>query len=216
MTATTNSTTSSTDYIRSLDTNDPNDVDAILEVTNTDRDAAISVVKNNADTIFTWDYEKGRSAPTGEAVREVETLDVGRRDRPRLVDQCRIRSAGCGYGDCWARFSFGLSTEPPRSQAARSRIGATRSSTNSVCSRWSGNSASSCTANRVRWWRPPRSSKPFLGSTPNTTHRPRSWTKLAMSKSSPNTSTPRSRTATRSTLTFNICSMMSSMTPGGT
>ena len=59
MTATTNSTTSSTDYIRSLDTNDPNDVDAILEVTNTDRDAAISVVKNNADTIFTWDYEKG-------------------------------------------------------------------------------------------------------------------------------------------------------------
>ena len=55
MTATTNST----DFIRSLDPDDPNNVDAILAVTNTDRDAAITVVKNNADTIFTWDYEKG-------------------------------------------------------------------------------------------------------------------------------------------------------------
>ena len=43
MTATTNST----DYIRSLDTNDPNDVDAILEVTNTDRDDAFAF-----DTVY--------------------------------------------------------------------------------------------------------------------------------------------------------------------
>ena len=53
MTATTNST----EFIRSLDPDDPNNVDAILQVTNTDRDAVISAVKNNADTIFTWDYE---------------------------------------------------------------------------------------------------------------------------------------------------------------
>ena len=52
-------TPSSTDYIRSLDQNDPNDVDMILQVTNTDRDATIAVVENNADTVFTWDYEKG-------------------------------------------------------------------------------------------------------------------------------------------------------------
>ena len=52
-------TTSSTDYIRSLSTDDPNNVDTILEVTNTDRDAVITAVQNNADTIFTWDYEKG-------------------------------------------------------------------------------------------------------------------------------------------------------------
>ncbi len=38
---------------------DIDDLEAILSVTNTDKDAAISVVENNADAIFTWDYEKG-------------------------------------------------------------------------------------------------------------------------------------------------------------
>ena len=50
---------SSTEYIRSLDANDPNNVDKILQASNTDQEASIAVVKNNADTIFTWDYEKG-------------------------------------------------------------------------------------------------------------------------------------------------------------
>ncbi|MGB6058774.1 MAG: ferritin-like domain-containing protein [Microthrixaceae bacterium] len=38
---------------------DIDDLEAILSVTNTDRDSAISVVENHADAIFTWDYEKG-------------------------------------------------------------------------------------------------------------------------------------------------------------
>ena len=38
---------------------DVNDVDAIFEVTNTDRDEVVRHVQNNADTLFTWDYEKG-------------------------------------------------------------------------------------------------------------------------------------------------------------
>src|SRR2546423_922972 len=38
---------------------DINDLEAILSVTNTDRDAVISTVKSEFDTIFTWDYEKG-------------------------------------------------------------------------------------------------------------------------------------------------------------
>ena len=42
-----------------IDRDDANDVDAILAMTNTDVDAAITTVTNNADTIFTWDYEKG-------------------------------------------------------------------------------------------------------------------------------------------------------------
>ena len=37
-----------------------NDLEAILAVTNTDVDEAIHAVKDNADAIFTWDYEKGR------------------------------------------------------------------------------------------------------------------------------------------------------------
>src|SRR4051812_43036332 len=36
-----------------------NDLEAILAVTNTDRDEVIHAVADNADAIFTWDYEKG-------------------------------------------------------------------------------------------------------------------------------------------------------------
>src|SRR4029453_6905594 len=36
-----------------------NDLEAILAITNTDVDEAIHTVKDNADAIFTWDYEKG-------------------------------------------------------------------------------------------------------------------------------------------------------------
>jgi hypothetical protein len=38
-----------------------NDVDAVMEIarTNTDRDAVIHAVRDNADAIFTWDYTKG-------------------------------------------------------------------------------------------------------------------------------------------------------------
>src|SRR5512139_232439 len=38
---------------------DINDLEAILSVTNTDVDALVHSVKDNADAIFTWDYEKG-------------------------------------------------------------------------------------------------------------------------------------------------------------
>jgi hypothetical protein len=36
-----------------------NDLEAILSVSNTDVDKAIHAVQDNADAIFTWDYEKG-------------------------------------------------------------------------------------------------------------------------------------------------------------
>jgi hypothetical protein len=38
---------------------DINDLEAILSVSNTDVDEAIHAVKDNAEAIFTWDYEKG-------------------------------------------------------------------------------------------------------------------------------------------------------------
>ena len=38
---------------------DINDLEAILSVSNTDVDEAIHTVEDNADAIFTWDYEKG-------------------------------------------------------------------------------------------------------------------------------------------------------------
>ena len=36
-----------------------NDLDAILAMTNTERDEALHAVRDNADAIFTWDYSKG-------------------------------------------------------------------------------------------------------------------------------------------------------------
>jgi len=36
---------------------DINDLEAILGITNTDVDATIHAVKDNAEAIFTWDYE---------------------------------------------------------------------------------------------------------------------------------------------------------------
>jgi hypothetical protein len=38
------------------------DLDAILAITNTEVDEALHVVKDNADAIFTWDYERTRPA----------------------------------------------------------------------------------------------------------------------------------------------------------
>jgi hypothetical protein len=38
---------------------DVNDLDAILAITNTEVDAVVRAVKDNADALFTWDYEKG-------------------------------------------------------------------------------------------------------------------------------------------------------------
>jgi hypothetical protein len=38
---------------------DVNDLEAILSVSNTDRDATVSHVEQHCDVIFTWDYDKG-------------------------------------------------------------------------------------------------------------------------------------------------------------
>jgi hypothetical protein len=38
---------------------DANDIEAILELTNTDMESTIRHVENHADTLFTWDYNKG-------------------------------------------------------------------------------------------------------------------------------------------------------------
>src|SRR5256885_15723658 len=38
------------------------DLEAILAITNTDVDAVSHAVKDNADAIFTWDYERTRPA----------------------------------------------------------------------------------------------------------------------------------------------------------
>ena len=70
-----------------LDRAEVDDLDAILAISNTDRDEVIHVVDDNADAIFTWDYEKGARPPLAQALREGQALAVERRDRPGLVDR---------------------------------------------------------------------------------------------------------------------------------
>ena len=50
---------SATDQSATTDEVRANDLEAILATVNTDRDEAIHAVRDNADAIFTWDYNKG-------------------------------------------------------------------------------------------------------------------------------------------------------------
>ena len=45
-----------------IDRDELNDIEAILAISNTDVDEVVHVVKNNADSIFTWDYSLARPA----------------------------------------------------------------------------------------------------------------------------------------------------------
>src|SRR4249920_911072 len=52
---------------------DVNDLEAIMAISNTDVDEAIHAVKDNADAIFTWDYEKGRRPALNKLYEKAKT-----------------------------------------------------------------------------------------------------------------------------------------------
>jgi hypothetical protein len=52
---------------------DVNDLEAILSITNTDVDEAVHAVKDNADAIFTWDYEKGARPALNKLYEKAKT-----------------------------------------------------------------------------------------------------------------------------------------------
>src|SRR5947199_1864770 len=52
---------------------DINDLEAILAVSNTDRDEVIHAVKDNAEAIFTWDYEKGKRPALNKLYEKAKT-----------------------------------------------------------------------------------------------------------------------------------------------
>src|SRR3954452_23398930 len=56
-----------------LGRDDVNDINAILAITNTDRDEVIHAVKDNADAIFTWDYEKGKRPALNKLYEKAKT-----------------------------------------------------------------------------------------------------------------------------------------------
>jgi hypothetical protein len=52
---------------------DINDLEAILAISNTDRDEVIHAVKDNAEAIFTWDYEKGQRPALNRLYEKAKT-----------------------------------------------------------------------------------------------------------------------------------------------
>src|SRR5918997_6726356 len=52
---------------------DVNDLERILAVTNTDRDEVIHTVGDNADALFTWDYEKGARPALNKLYEKAKT-----------------------------------------------------------------------------------------------------------------------------------------------
>ncbi len=56
-----------------LDRDEANDIDAILAIANTDVDEVIHAVEDNADAIFTWDYEKGQRPALNKLYEKAKT-----------------------------------------------------------------------------------------------------------------------------------------------
>jgi len=52
---------------------DANDLEAILAITNDDMDSVIHAVEDNADAIFTWDYEKGARPALNKLYEKAKT-----------------------------------------------------------------------------------------------------------------------------------------------
>ncbi len=81
---------------------DVHDLEAILAVTNSDRDAVISAVQDNSDAIFTWDYEKGARPPLEKLYEKAKvSMWNGETDLPwdTVVDQEKVVIANAEAGN---------------------------------------------------------------------------------------------------------------------
>ena len=66
---------------------DANDLEAILAITNDDMDSVLHAVKDNADAIFTWDYEKGARPALNKLYEKAKTSQWnGEKDLPWDTD----------------------------------------------------------------------------------------------------------------------------------
>jgi hypothetical protein len=66
---------------------DANDLEAILAITNDDVDSVLHVVADNADAIFTWDYEKGARPSLNKLYEKAKTSQWnGEKDLPWDTD----------------------------------------------------------------------------------------------------------------------------------
>ena len=127
---------------------DINDIEAILAIAAEEGEENVRAVKDNADAIFTWDYEKGRRPALNKLYEKAKhsqwngetDLDWSIDVDPMEMVELQREAVRPDPRDPQGR-------RPP---APRSRSGPTRSSTSWRWSRTTGCSASSCTASRVR------------------------------------------------------------------
>jgi hypothetical protein len=81
---------------------DVHDLEAILAITNTERDEVISAVRDNSDAIFTWDYEKGARPPLEKLYEKAKvSMWNGETDLPwdTEVDQEKVVIANAEAGN---------------------------------------------------------------------------------------------------------------------
>jgi hypothetical protein len=99
-----------------LGRDDVNDMDAILAMTNTDVDEAIHSVKDNADAIFTWDYEKGARPALNKLYEKAKHSQWNGEtdlDWSQEVDQEKlVREVGIPTRDAVEAFGIDLSGTP--------------------------------------------------------------------------------------------------------
>ena len=82
-----------------------NDLEAILSVSNTDRNEAIHAVKANYETIFTWDYEKGNKAKLDKLYEKAKhSMWNGQTDLPWELDVDQEKLAATAFVNSQSTF----------------------------------------------------------------------------------------------------------------
>jgi hypothetical protein len=113
MSASMNTRSENTDLIGRAEVND---LEAILQITNTDVDAIVHTVKDNADALFTWDYEKGARPALNKLYEKAKGAQWnGETDLPwetevdqeKLVTMQAEALGGWGGGKDWSGTPFG-------------------------------------------------------------------------------------------------------------
>ena len=145
---------------------DVNDLEAILEVTNTDVDEAIHTVEDNADAIFTWDYEKGRRPALNKLYEKAKHSQWnGETDLPWDTEVDLEKNAELARLQ-WAELERDVTGTPLEKFTEKDFIQLAIESDNWTLSQFMHGEQGACSAR-------PRSSRPCRGSTPSTTRRPR-------------------------------------------
>src|SRR5438105_14836966 len=90
------------------------DIEAILAVTNRDMDAVVHTVPDEADALFTWDYEKGARPGLSKLYERVKTVQwKGAHDRDWSMGEDTERVCGEMHGsDYRSRFLRRLAEQP--------------------------------------------------------------------------------------------------------